>query len=60
MISKTELLKHIQKLPEKIAIEELIEQLIFIEKLENRIAESKENLIVSEEDLKREMTEWSK
>ena len=60
MLSKTELLKHIQKLPEKIAIEELIDQLIFLEKLENRIAESKENMAITEEDLKKEMAEWSK
>lgn len=60
MISKTELIRQIQKLPEEISIEALIERLILIDKLEKRIAESKDGQTISEEDLKKEMLEWFK
>lgn len=58
MIFKAELIKQIQKFPEEIAIEDLVERLIFIDKLEKRIAESKDGQNISEEDLKKEMQEW--
>ncbi|MBN7811125.1 hypothetical protein J0A68_09165 [Algoriphagus sp. H41] len=58
MISKAELIKQIQKFPEEIAIEDLVERLILIDKLEKRIAESKDGQNISEEDLKKEMQEW--
>ncbi len=60
MISKTELIKQIQKFPEEISIEELIDRLIFLDRLEKRIAESKEDETISEDDLKKEMQEWFK
>lgn len=43
MITKEKLKIHIESFPENISIDELIERLIFIEKLENRIAESQQD-----------------
>lgn len=40
MISKEKLLKHIEKFPEEMSLEELIERLILVEKLKKRIEES--------------------
>lgn len=58
MINKTKLLKHIQKFPEEMSMEELIEKLLFVEELENRIAESDSGEVISEEELKKEMLVW--
>lgn len=55
MITKEKLKIHIESFPENISIDELIERLIFIEKLENRIAESQQDKTISEEELKLEM-----
>ena len=62
MISKEKLKEHIDKLPEKeISIDELIDRLIFIEKLEKRIVISEQGgATISEDSIKDEITKWSK
>lgn len=62
MISKEKLKEHIDKFPEKeISMDELIDRLIFIEKLEKRIAISEQGgTTLSEDSIKDEITKWSK
>jgi hypothetical protein len=62
MISKEKLKEHIDKFPEnEISIDELIERLVFIEKLEDRITKSEEGKeLLKEDDLKNEMAKWLK
>ncbi|WP_374443311.1 hypothetical protein [Epilithonimonas sp.] len=57
-ITKEKLIKHIDDFPDEITIEEVIERLIFIEKLEERLQESDKNEIINEEDLKNEIQKW--
>ena len=59
-ITKEELHQQIDKFPDEISIDEVIERLIMIEKLETRKKESEENQTVSEEELKKDMEEWFK
>jgi hypothetical protein len=58
MISKAKLLKHIEKFPEEMSLEELIERLILVEKLEKRIEESENREVISEDQLKKEIEGW--
>jgi hypothetical protein len=58
MITKEKLKIHIESFPDNMSIDELIERLIFVEKLEDRIAQSKNGETISEEDLKKEMEKW--
>ncbi|MGB1040078.1 MAG: hypothetical protein ACPGVD_04335 [Flavobacteriales bacterium] len=60
MITKEKLLKHINNFPKEISIEELIEKLLFIEKIESRLKLSDNNETVSEEELESEMKKWFK
>jgi hypothetical protein len=60
MITKENLKNQIENLPEKFSIEDLVDRLIFIEKLEKRIEESDENLVITETDLKVEIEKWFK
>lgn len=62
MISKEKLKEQIDKFPEnEISIDERIDRLVFIEKLEQRISSSeKGEQTLSEEDLNREIAKWSK
>ncbi len=60
MISKAKLIEHIEKFPNEILIDELIEKLVFIDKLEKRIQESDKNEVISEEKLKEEIKVWFK
>lgn len=52
MLTKTRLFKEIDKFPEEFSIEDLVERLIFIEKVENGIRQSETGNIISEEELK--------
>lgn len=58
MITKEKLYEYIEQLPDEISIEELIDRLVFIEKLERRIQDSKDADVIDEEELKSEMDKW--
>ncbi len=60
MLTKTRLKKEIEKFPEKIIIDELIEKLILIEKVERAEEESRTGKIISEKELDEEMEKWFK
>ena len=58
MITKEKLKEHIEKFPDSFSIEELIEHLIFVDKLEKRIQLSESGEIISDEDLKSEIRSY--
>lgn len=58
MITKEKLQNYINDFPEELSIEEVIEKLIFIDKLETRIRESKNNEVIEEEEVKNEIEKW--
>ncbi len=59
MISKAKLKEQIENLPEKFTIEELVERLVFIEKVDNGLNDSMENNKVSEQELEQQMKRGS-
>ena len=59
MITKERLYKQIESLPEKIEIEELIDKLLLIEKIENRIGLSEKDETITEKQLDEEVKSWS-
>lgn len=60
MITKEMLYKQIESLPDKLNVEELIEKLLLIDKIEARLTESDKNQTISEEDLDKAVEGWSK
>ena len=60
MLTKDKLNKTINNLPDSFTIDELIDQLIFIEKVEEGLQQSKEAKVVSNEDVKSMIDKWSK
>ncbi len=58
MISKNDLQRYIEDFPEELSIDELIDRLVFIDKLENRMKESENNEVMSDDDVKSEMKKW--
>lgn len=59
MITKEMLYKQIESLPDQLNIEELIEKLLLIEKIESRIVESDNDDTLSEECLEDQIQTWS-
>jgi predicted transcriptional regulator len=51
MLTKTKLRAEIENFPDEFSIDELVERLIFIEKVENGLKQSEAGNIVSEEEL---------
>ncbi len=60
MITKTKLKEQIDSFPEQFSIDELIERLILIEKIEIGKMQSKNNEIISESELDKELNTWFK
>jgi hypothetical protein len=58
MITKTKLKLHIDQLPENISIDDLIDQLILIEKIEIGNEQSQEGHVISDEELDKEIESW--
>ncbi|SLJ90702.1 hypothetical protein [Salegentibacter salarius] len=53
MLTKSKLKEEIEKLPETFSIDELVERLIFIEKVENGISQSEKGEVISEDELEK-------
>tara|TARA_R110002049_G_C8789519_1_gene531576 strand:- start:387 stop:569 length:183 start_codon:yes stop_codon:yes gene_type:complete len=60
MITKAKLKEQLESLPEQFSIDELVERMILIEKIENGKNQSENDEIVSETDLDKEINGWFK
>lgn len=60
MLTKEKVLSTISKLPEKFSLDELVETMIILEKIEKGLADSDNDNILSEEELEQKIREWSK
>jgi len=60
MITKSKLIEQIENFPDKFTIDELVEKLILIEKVENGIIQSDNGDEISEDELEKEMKKWFK
>ena len=58
MISKTKLQEQIDSFPEEFSIDDLIERLILVEKIENGKIQSEKDEIISESELDEEVDKW--
>ncbi|MBS3771990.1 MAG: hypothetical protein KGY70_08295 [Bacteroidales bacterium] len=59
MLTKSKLKKSLENLPESFSIDELIDQLIFIEKVEEGLDQSNKGEVVSNEDVRKIIDKWS-
>jgi len=60
MVTKTILKQQLEKFPEEFSIDELVERLILIEKIHKGIEQSKNNQVISDEQLDQVIEEWFK
>ena len=59
MLTKNTVRQSIDNLPDSFTIDELIEQLIFVEKVEEGIKQSDEGKTISNSDVKNMIEKWS-
>ncbi len=60
MITKKKLKEQLKTLPENFSIDELIDRLIFIEKVENGMKQSDNKDVISENEMDKEIEKWFK
>ena len=60
MLTKDQLNNTIKTLPDSFTIDQLIEQLIFMEKVEEGYQQSEAGKVISNEDVKLMIDKWSK
>lgn len=60
MITKDHLLNQLDMLPDIFSIDELIERLVLVEKIEKGLKQSDENDVISEDELNSEIETWFK
>jgi hypothetical protein len=60
MLTKEKVNKSIKNLPDSFTIDQLIDQLIFVEKVEEGYQQSEIGLVVSNEEVKLIIDKWSK
>lgn len=60
MISKNILLKSLESMPDKINVDDLLDKVLLIQKIEEGLLQSETGQVTSHESFKNEMTEWFK
>jgi hypothetical protein len=60
MITKKQLKLTIEKLPEEILLEDLIDRLILLDKIERAEKESESGETITEDELEKELEKWFK
>ena len=60
MITKTQIIDSLSKLPEDLSIDQVIEHLIFIEKIQKGVEDSENGRIYTNEEAKKKLNKWLK
>jgi hypothetical protein len=60
MITKTHLISTLDKLPENLTVDQVIDHLIFIEKVQKGLADSENGLVKNKDESKQLLSKWLK
>lgn len=58
MTTKDKVIKGIRKLPDSVSIDDILDQIILIEKIEKGIDQSNQNQVVPDEELEKRLGKW--
>jgi hypothetical protein len=60
MITKTQIINSLDKLPEKLSIDQVVDHLIFVEKVQKGLDDSVNGRINTKEEAKQKLKKWLK
>ncbi len=60
MLTKSKVIKTLSAFPENFTLDELVEKLIFIDKVEKGLEQSLTNNVFSEEEAQKKLSKWLK
>lgn len=58
MLTKTKVLEVIKQLPDEFSIDEMVDKMILLEKIEIGLAQSENGQVISNEELDKEIAKW--
>lgn len=58
MLTKEKVINAINKLPGEFSLEDMLDELLLLDKLEKGLAQSESNEVIADEDLDKELPEW--
>ncbi len=58
MLSREKLIKNIKLLPDKFSLDEVIDRIYLLEKIETGLQQSKNGQVTPDEDLNKKLPEW--
>ena len=58
MLTKTNVIKAITKFPEHFSIDELVDKMILLDKIERGMQQADNNQVISDEELDKKIEEW--
>mgnify|MGYP000253518289 FL=1 len=60
MITKTQIINSLDKLPDSLTIDQLVDHLIFVEKVEKGLGDSINERVNTKEEAKKKLSKWLK
>ena len=60
MLTKTNVIKTITSLPDSFSIDELVDKMILLDKIENGLKQADSGKVISEDELDKKIEEWLK
>ena len=60
MLTKTNVIKAITKFPDHFSIDDLVDKMILLEKIEKGLQQADNNQVISDEELDNKIEEWLK
>ena len=60
MLTKTNVIKTITRFPDNFSIDELVDKMILLDKIEKGIQDADNGKVISENELEKRIEEWSK
>ena len=60
MITKTHLISTLEKLPENLTIDQVIDHIIFIEKVQKGLEDSENGRVYTNEEARKKLSKWLK
>lgn len=60
MLNKATVIETISKFPNQFSVDDLVDKMILLEKIEEGLSQSEKNEVITEEQLDKEIDEWLK
>ncbi len=60
MLNKTQVNHIMENMPEQFSVDQLLDKLVFVDKIENGISQSKNGQVNSKEQVKKKLGKWLK